>query len=304
MRLVELFYITATDRFSTSVSKFSHQQNNEAPTRQGVHAFTLIELLVVLAIIAILASLLLPVLSRAKGQTQGLVSLNNTRQLALAWQMYADDHSGRLAYNLGGPNRSSIAAKSSVNWVNNNLTWELDSDNTNTATLVEAGLGSYVAKGAKVYRCPRDTALSSVQRKAGWSSRVRSYSMNAMVGDAGELTSSGVNLNNPTYRQFFKLTSIPAPTEIFVFVEEHADSINDGYFLNKVYSREWIDLPASHHNGAGVFSFADGHCEIHRWRSAATIVRDQPDAAQLPRAFSSNDAGDFQWVISHMTVAQ
>lgn len=281
-----------------------HLQKRNGRTQPGGRAFTLIELLVVVAIIAILSSLLLPVLSRAKGRTQGLISLNNTRQLTLAWQMYADDHSGRLAYNLGGPNRSSIAAKSSANWVNNNLTWELDSDNTNTATLVEAGLGSYVAKGARVYRCPMDTALSSVQKKAGWSSRVRSYSMNAMVGDAGDLTKGGFNLNNPTYRQFFTVSSIPAPTEIFVFVEEHSDSINDGYFLNKVYSREWIDLPASHHNGSGVFSFADGHSELHPWRSRSTIVRDQPDAAQLPRAFSSIDNGDFQWVISRTTVAQ
>ncbi|MBC8002371.1 MAG: prepilin-type N-terminal cleavage/methylation domain-containing protein [Opitutaceae bacterium] len=286
------------------MNRFRHEQTDDEHTRQGVRGFTLIELLVVLTVIAILSSLLLPVLSRSKGQAQGLVSLNNTRQLALAWQMYADDNSGRLAYNLGGPNRGAIAAKSRANWVNNNLTWELDSDNTNTATLVEAGLGSYVAMGAKVYRCPQDTALSSVQRKAGWSSRVRSYSMNAMVGDAGELTTGGFNLNNPSYRQFFKMTSIPAPTEIFVFVEEHADSINDGYFLNKVYSREWIDLPTSHHNGAGVFSFADGHCEVHRWRSPTTIVRDRPDAAQLPRAFSNNDSADFLWVISHMTVAQ
>ena len=299
-----MIVIIANFGWTTHVNRFWHEHRDKGHTLRGVPAFTLVELLVVVAVIAILASLLLPALSRAKGQAQGLISLNNTRQLALAWQMYADDHSGRLAYNLGGPNRSAIADKSNVNWVNNNLTWELDSDNTNTATLLEAGLGSYVAMGAKVYRCPSDTVLSSVQKKAGWSNRVRSYSMNAMVGDAGALTSGGFNLNNPSYLQFFKITSIPSPAQIFVFVEEHSDSINDGYFLNKVYSREWIDLPASHHNGSGVFSFADGHSEIHRWRSPTTFVRDQPDAAQLPRSFSTNDSSDFLWVISRMTVEQ
>lgn len=74
--------------------------------------------------------------------------------------------------------------------------------------------------------------------------------MNAMVGNAGELSNGGYNENNPHYVQFFRLTDIPLPSEIFVFVEEHPDSINDGYFLNKFYTRHWIDLPASEHDGA------------------------------------------------------
>ena len=146
-------------------------------------AFTLIELLVVIAIIGILAALLFPAFTKAKGQAQGAVCVSNTRQLLIAWQMYSDEHNGRLAYNLGGDaTKRGVGPRTNANWVNNIMTWEVsDSDNTNIATITEASLGPFV-RGPNVYRCPGDHVLSADQRAAGWLGRIRSYSMNLYVG--------------------------------------------------------------------------------------------------------------------------
>ena len=279
-------------------------------------AFTLIELLVVIAIIAILAALILPAFSKARMRAQAIACLNNTRQLALACQLYTDDHESYFPYNLG-MNGSSF--RTNLNWVNNVMTWgvagPLDSDNTNPATIINASLGAYVSGSTAVYRCPADHALSSIQAAAGWDHRLRSYSLNAMLGNAGGFIANGVNINNPGYRQFFKTTQIPQPVEIFTFLDEHPDSINDGYFLNKagavnasVYAgsgyshNEWTDLPASYHNGSATFAFADGHASLHHWLDADTLRPAQPNAAVLPRAVSATAQSDFEWVMRHMSI--
>ena len=274
--------------------------------------FTLIELLVVIAVMAILAGLLLPTLARAKARAQGIICVSNTRQLALACLMYAPDHNDRLPYNLGRP----AASTNLDNWAAGVLDWELTPDNTNALLLAASALGPYIGKVVNAYRCPADTVLSSLQRQAGWSYRVRSYSLNASIGDAGDFSTAGYNVNNPGYVQFFKLASIPQPADIFFFLDEHPDSISDGYFLNKVnpatYSgygghgtgNEWIRLPASYHNGAAGVSFADGHAETHRWQYAATKPPALPDAARLPALIPAGQIADFDWVVDRMSVGR
>lgn len=277
-------------------------------TQRG-RAFTLVELLVVIAIIAIIASLILPAMARAKARAQGSFCLNNTRQLSVAWMIYADEHNGQLAYNLGQSARTAVVPSvvgtgMSENWVNNVENWELNPDNTNADAVVQTGIGPYTSKSKALYHCPSDNVLSDIQRTAGWSGRVRSYSMNAMVGDAGNFSQSGTNLNNPGYVQFFRTFTIPRPSEIFVFLDEHPDSIDDGYFLNRDTDQPtWNDLPASYHDGGASFSFADGHSEHHRWRMASTR---QPSRAygispSLPMPITDGTQ-DFFWVLSKMSI--
>jgi prepilin-type N-terminal cleavage/methylation domain-containing protein/prepilin-type processing-associated H-X9-DG protein len=273
---------------------------NGSQSRPG---FTLIELLVVIAILGVLAGLLLPALASAKAKSQAISCLNGERQLALACHMYAADFDDRLPYNLGAAEIKALGTQNQYqNWSTPVMSWELDSDNTNTVLLTAGGIGPYTCRSPTIYRCPSDRVVSDLQAQAGWTARVRSISMNAMVGNAGQFSTSGANLNNPDYRQFFTQAQIPQPSDIFVFIEEHPDSINDGYFLNHVESLRWSDLPASYHAGSVNLSFADGHLERHKWRCPSTQPPARPDAAHLPFAVPPAERWDFDWLMPRTSV--
>jgi len=264
--------------------------------------FTLVELLVVIAIIAVLAGLLLPALAAAKAKGRSITCLSNERQISLACMLYTGDASERLPYNLGAAEiKRSVASGQFLNWTSPVLNWERDSDNTNAVLLTEGGIGAYVSRSAAVYRCPCDSVVSDLQAKAGWTRRVRSLSMNMMIGNAGVFSRSGGNVNNPYYKQFFKTTEMPEPSRIFVFIEEHPDSINDGYFIDRPETARWMDLPASWHSGGANLSFADGHSETHRWRFASTKPAARPDAAHLPLYIPAGEQGDFDWLMDRMS---
>jgi prepilin-type processing-associated H-X9-DG protein len=123
-----------------------------------------------------------------------------------------------------------------------------------------------------------------------------------MIGNPGEFTQGTGNVNNPHYRQFFKTLHIPRPAVIFLLIEEHPDSINDAYFLDKPDTHTWTDLPASWHKGGANLSFADGHVESHRWLFPSTKPPGRPDAARLPFYIPKPEQGDFNWLMERMSV--
>jgi len=276
--------------------------------------FTLIELLAVMAVIAILAALVMPALSRARERANAIACLNNSRQLALANQLYVDEHDSFLPYNLV---LAGTSYRTNLNWANDVMTRDLSSDNTNTDTIASASLGPYVSRNTGVFRCPSDRSMSAVQNEAGWDHRIRSYSMNAMIGNVGKYLANGENINNPNYQQYLKISQILRPSDIYVFLDEHPDSIDDGYFLNKDSSvsgypvgsdqsvppgsQEWLHLPASYHNKNAAFSFADAHSEFHRWVDPETVRPIQPNVPFLPVEVTS-DGNDFQWMLNHMSL--
>lgn len=261
------------------------------PPRHFGRAFTLIELLVVIAIIAILAGLLLPVLSKAKEKGKAIACVNNVKQLTLGWQLYADEHNDRFVNNHGiGQTESDHQ-----NWVNSVQSWGDKPDNTNKVLLTEAKLGGYVNRSILIYKCPSDNSL------ADNGPRLRSMAMNSLVGDPGVLT----NQFNPEYRQFFSSGDLTSPSQMFLFVDEHPDTLNDGFFMNRFHEFKWGNLPGSFHNGAATLSYTDGHVEGHRWAvRGPTGTTRPPLRGAVGGSFDANPRTDFEWLRDHSSVVK
>ena len=285
--------------------------------RRRCEGFTLIELLVVIAIIAILAALLLPVLSKTKLKAQGIQCMNNHRQLALAWRMYADD------------NRDVIPFAS--NWSNgdqtsNVLVWVagyLDFDPSNSSNfdverdIKKSLLWPYCGNATAIWKCPADTsrikpAFGPLQGQVV--PRVRSMSMSAWVGgfmgtdgsmSGGDNRTSGGSV----WRVYLRMSDFidPGPARTWLLIDMREDSIDFGNMATDMSgypdsAAQWgfYDLPASYHHRAGGLSFVDGHAEIKKWQDGRTmppLVRD----GLVPDVFSSPGNKDVFWLQERCT---
>jgi len=252
------------------------------------HGFTLLELMLVISIVVLVAGMLMSALNRTKNNALRVGCMDNMRQLQLAWGMYIEDNEDRMPLNQAGPVafNSKLGPRSSTNsWVAGN-----PREDKNTDGLKRGTLFSYV-RTTDIYKCPTDSSKVSGQPGID---RNRSYAMSAYLG--------GDNGENDT-RVKIKLSELaePGPSQTFVFIEEHENSLWGAGFTvltpaqEVLFSKAGISgsTPSDHHNRGCYLTFADSHIEFWRWytpKSVASTVhvtssaREKADSQRLQNA--------------------
>jgi len=235
------------------------------------HGFTLIELLVVIAIIAILAAMLLPALAKAKAKAKTIACTSNSKQIALAFLMYAGDNGDSFPpLNTGNfPNELTTnwwfqvldTGKYLTSSSTSNNVWRCpavrDSDISAAATVyfkspcegygpLESGSGNYLAGIVRYGKNTDGTLLGS--RKT---TQIMRSSQIWLMGDVGIAVPAGASLLDTMPPGYVTEITTFQPTLLY---------FGAGGWKTSPYKQ-----PACRHSGRAVFSACDGHTENWKW---------------------------------------
>lgn len=253
------------------------------------------ELLAVIAIIAILASVLLPVLHTAQESSQNVLCLNNLRQLQICWHLYLQDNNDFLV-----PNNSVALVSPGTNTSMLNIhgvSWLPDTDaqtEVDPSNIIKGLLYPY-NNSLAIYHCPSDVStLKTGDGRPLNHLRWRSYNMSqSLNGDPG--FSPALYASVPMWDRSTEIRR-PSPAGVFVLIDENSDCILDAEFGNPPafwHQNAWWDLPSSRHNQGGNLSFADGHVEHWRWDEPKTFH-------DYVQPLQQGELGDFERVQNAM----
>jgi len=227
-------------------------------------AFTLIELLVVVAIIAILASFLLPALGKAKEAGKAAHCRGNEKNLILAWMMYHQDNDDKIvgAHDRGIRQGDWVGRKQNTSGRQTGPTAPIE----DAIRGLKDGLLWPYLNDHKVYHCVGDRRDSPIKsRKVNQGKAWRSYAIPC-------------SMNGPPYvanEAISKHSQLKTPSTKYVFLEEETDvggNINwGGWLLPYPFTTSWHDPIAIRHGDKNCLAFADGHVELHRWLDPRTF---------------------------------
>jgi prepilin-type processing-associated H-X9-DG protein len=195
--------------------------------------------MVVLAIIAVLVSLILPTMRRAREQAQRVQCMSNLRQVTQAFTAYATDHDGQFLSLDSGIAQVGIASQS---------------DNG----LVIIALYPYI-HNSRVFHCPADPRDSGL-----------SYVPNDILGPAGTVYAGYVK---PLPR-FLKVSNAATTYAMIEEFDLHPKTLNNpgGFVVEPAPATIWIDTPGVAHGGGSSITFLDGHCEFWTWSDPRTLA--------------------------------